>query len=149
MRSDSAVFDASLRARPPHDKVPAPMSLGRLPVESSDARPTFDLMAGGKAAFARILQRMDQAQRRDDVTRRIPRAIERANAALRVASINRQSLLEVLMLIRRDDVELLRTLQHALERSVRGTLKNVAQRVAQVFCNFTLAGIFSDAGNAI
>jgi phosphatidylserine/phosphatidylglycerophosphate/cardiolipin synthase-like enzyme len=63
MRSDSAVFDASLRARPPHDKVPAPMSLGRLPVESSDARPTFDLMAGGKAAFARILQRIDQAQR--------------------------------------------------------------------------------------
>jgi cardiolipin synthase len=63
MRRDASILDAGLRARPPHDKVPAPMSLGRLPVESSDARPTFDLMAGGKAAFARILQRIDQARR--------------------------------------------------------------------------------------
>jgi len=64
------------------------MSLGRLPVESSDARPTFDLMAGGKAAFARILQRIDQAQRsvlvrcfewRDDETgEMVARALLRA-----------------------------------------------------------------------
>ena len=68
--------------------MPAPMSLGRLPVESSDARPTFDLMAGGKAAFARILQRIDQARRsvlvrcfewRDDETgEMVARALLRA-----------------------------------------------------------------------
>jgi phosphatidylserine/phosphatidylglycerophosphate/cardiolipin synthase-like enzyme len=39
------------------------MSLGRLPVESVEPRASFDLMAGGKAAFARILQRIDRAQR--------------------------------------------------------------------------------------
>ncbi len=56
-----------------------PMSLGRLPVESprSESRAHFDLMAGGEAAFARILKRIDQAERsilvrcfewRDDAT---------------------------------------------------------------------------------
>ena len=39
------------------------MSLGRLPVERAEPRATFDLMAGGKAAFARILQRIDEAER--------------------------------------------------------------------------------------
>ena len=55
------------------------MSLGRLPVESPrpESRAHFDLMAGGEAAFARILKRIDQAERsilvrcfewRDDAT---------------------------------------------------------------------------------
>jgi phosphatidylserine/phosphatidylglycerophosphate/cardiolipin synthase-like enzyme len=39
------------------------MSLGRLPVERNDPRATFDLMSGGEAAFARILQRIEQAER--------------------------------------------------------------------------------------
>jgi cardiolipin synthase len=38
------------------------MSLGRLPVERNEPRATFDLMAGGGAAFARILQRIDEAE---------------------------------------------------------------------------------------
>ena len=56
-----------------------PMSLGRLPVESPrpESRAHFDLMAGGEAAFAGILKRIDQAERsilvrcfewRDDAT---------------------------------------------------------------------------------
>jgi len=55
------------------------MSLGRLPVESPrpESRAHFDLMAGGEAAFAGILKRIDQAERsilvrcfewRDDAT---------------------------------------------------------------------------------
>ena len=55
------------------------MSLGRLPVESPrpESRAHFDLMAGGEAAFARILKRIDEAERsilvrcfewRDDAT---------------------------------------------------------------------------------
>jgi len=59
--------------------VRGPMSLGRLPVESPrpESRAHFDLMAGGEAAFARILKRIDQAERsilvrcfewRDDAT---------------------------------------------------------------------------------
>jgi len=39
------------------------MSLGRLPVERPEPRPRFDLLAGGEAAFARILQRIDEAER--------------------------------------------------------------------------------------
>jgi cardiolipin synthase len=39
------------------------MSLGRLPVERNEPRATFDLMSGGEAAFARILQRIDEAER--------------------------------------------------------------------------------------
>ena len=39
------------------------MSLGRLPVERSEPHARFDLMAGGEAAFARILQRIDEAER--------------------------------------------------------------------------------------
>jgi len=41
------------------------MSLGRLSVESPrpEPRARFDLMAGGEAAFARILQRIDEAER--------------------------------------------------------------------------------------
>ena len=39
------------------------MSLGRLPVESSEPRARFDLLAGGEAAFARILKRIDAAER--------------------------------------------------------------------------------------
>lgn len=54
---------ARLRGQPPHVKVPAPMSLGRLPVESSEPRARFDLLAGGEAAFARILKRIDEAER--------------------------------------------------------------------------------------
>jgi cardiolipin synthase len=38
------------------------MSLGRL-VDSAEAPASFDLMSGGKAAFARILQRIDLARR--------------------------------------------------------------------------------------
>src|SRR5439155_24459563 len=54
-----------LRGVPAHVKVRGPMSLGRLPVESArpESRPRFDLMAGGEAAFARILQRIDEAER--------------------------------------------------------------------------------------
>jgi len=59
--------------------VRGPMSLGRLPVESPrpESRAHFDLMAGGEAAFARILKRIDEAERsilvrcfewRDDAT---------------------------------------------------------------------------------
>jgi len=59
--------------------VRGPMSLGRLPVESPrpESRAHFDLMAGGEAAFAGILKRIDQAERsilvrcfewRDDAT---------------------------------------------------------------------------------
>jgi len=55
------------------------MSLGRLSVESPrpESRAHFDLMAGGEAAFARILKRIDEAERsilvrcfewRDDAT---------------------------------------------------------------------------------
>jgi cardiolipin synthase A/B len=64
------------------------MSLGRLPVERAEPRATFDLMAGGKAAFARILQRIDEAERsilvrcfewRDDETgEMVARALLRA-----------------------------------------------------------------------
>jgi cardiolipin synthase len=43
--------------------VRGPMSLGRLPVERTEPRATFDLMAGGEAAFARILQRINEAER--------------------------------------------------------------------------------------
>jgi len=41
------------------------MSLGRLPVESArpESRARFQLMAGGEAAFARILERIDGAER--------------------------------------------------------------------------------------
>ena len=39
------------------------MSLGRLPVERTEPRATFDLMADGETAFARILQRIDEAER--------------------------------------------------------------------------------------
>jgi cardiolipin synthase len=39
------------------------MSLGRLPVERGEPRALFDLLAGGEAAFARILQRIDEAER--------------------------------------------------------------------------------------
>jgi len=39
------------------------MSLGRLPVERNEPSVRFDLMAGGEAAFARILQRIDEAER--------------------------------------------------------------------------------------
>ena len=77
-----------LRAPPPQARVPAPMSLGRLPVERAEPRATFDLMAGGKAAFARILQRIDEAERsilvrcfewRDDETgEMVARALLRA-----------------------------------------------------------------------
>jgi cardiolipin synthase len=64
------------------------MSLGRLPVESADVRASFELMAGGKAAFARILQRIDDAEQtilvrcfewRDDETgEMVARALLRA-----------------------------------------------------------------------
>jgi cardiolipin synthase len=66
------------------------MSLGRLPVESARpaSRARFDLMAGGEAAFARILQRIDAAERsilvrcfewRDDETgEMVARALLRA-----------------------------------------------------------------------
>jgi cardiolipin synthase len=64
------------------------MSLGRLPVERAEPRATFDLLAGGKAAFARILQRIDEAVRsilvrcfewRDDETgEMVARALLRA-----------------------------------------------------------------------
>ncbi len=64
------------------------MSLGRLPVERAEPRATFDLLAGGKAAFARILQRIDEAERsilvrcfewRDDETgEMVARALLRA-----------------------------------------------------------------------
>ena len=64
------------------------MSLGRLPVERAEPRATFDLMAGGEAAFARILQRIDEAERsilvrcfewRDDETgEMVARALLRA-----------------------------------------------------------------------
>lgn len=77
-----------LRPPPPQARVPAPMSLGRLPVERAEPRATFDLMAGGKAAFARILQRIDEAERsilvrcfewRDDETgEMVARALLRA-----------------------------------------------------------------------
>jgi phosphatidylserine/phosphatidylglycerophosphate/cardiolipin synthase-like enzyme len=69
-------------------KVPGPMSLGRLPVERAEPRASFDLMSGGEAAFARILQRIDEAERsilvrcfewRDDATgEMVARALLRA-----------------------------------------------------------------------
>ena len=58
-----ASWELGLRGQSPHVKVPAPMSLGRLPVESSEPRARFDLLAGGEAAFARILKRIDEAER--------------------------------------------------------------------------------------
>ena len=54
---------ARLRGGAGQDKVRGPMSLGRLPVERSEPRVSFDLMAGGEAAFARILQRIGEAER--------------------------------------------------------------------------------------
>ena len=64
------------------------MSLGRLPVERNEPRATFELMAGGEAAFARILQRIDAAERSvlvrcfewrdDDTGQMVARALLRA-----------------------------------------------------------------------
>ena len=70
---------AVLRGPGGQARVRGPMSLGRLPVESPrpESRAHFDLMAGGEAAFAGILKRIDQAERsilvrcfewRDDAT---------------------------------------------------------------------------------
>ena len=64
------------------------MSLGRLPVERNEPRATFELMAGGEAAFARILERIDAAERSvlvrcfewrdDDTGQMVARALLRA-----------------------------------------------------------------------
>src|SRR4029078_2971479 len=54
---------ARLRGVSDQVRVRGPMSLGRLPVERTEPRATFDLMAGGEAACARILQRIDEAER--------------------------------------------------------------------------------------
>ena len=66
------------------------MSLGRLPVERArpESQVRFDLMAGGEAAFTRILQRIDEAERSilvrcfewrdDDTGQLVARALLRA-----------------------------------------------------------------------
>ena len=74
--------------REAHVRLPDPMSLGRLPVERNEPRATFELMAGGEAAFARILERIDAAERSvlvrcfewrdDDTGQMIARALLRA-----------------------------------------------------------------------
>src|SRR5206468_12788409 len=79
-----------LRVRMAYAKVRGPMSLTSLPVASPADSPTFELLAGGKVAYQRILSRIDRARhsimvrcfewRDDDAGRSIARALLAAAA---------------------------------------------------------------------